>query len=57
MSATHMRFDDTRAREELGYASRPAIDALRDAVAYFVDTGRVDPARAGTIREARGAER
>lgn len=49
MAATHMRFDDARARSELGYTSRPARESLRDAVAFFVDTGRVVPRRAQRI--------
>jgi len=45
MSTTHMRFDDARARAELGYTSRPAAEALADAARYFVETGRVRPER------------
>ena len=45
MSTTHMRFDDARARAELGYTSRPAVEALSDAARYFVETGRVRPER------------
>ena len=55
MAATQMRYDDARAREELGYASRPAREALAAAVEFFVSTGRVDPRRAATI--ASGAPR
>ena len=50
MAATQMRYDDRRARAELGYASRPASDALAAAVEFFVAGGYVDPARAATIR-------
>jgi dihydroflavonol-4-reductase len=53
MAATQMRFDDARARAELGYASRPARDALADAVDYFVGEGYVDESRAAAIRRAR----
>ena len=54
MAATQMRYDDARARAELGYASRPARDALADAVRVLRrSTGRVEPARAAAIREAR----
>jgi dihydroflavonol-4-reductase len=49
MSTTQMRFDDTRARDELGYTSRPAREALRDAARWFVATGRVADARAAKI--------
>lgn len=45
MSTTAMIFDDTRAREELGYVSRPARDAVEDSVRWFVDNGYVVPAR------------
>jgi len=41
MSTTHMSFDDTRAREELGYTSRPPAVALERAARWFVDEGRV----------------
>ena len=52
MAATQMRFDDSRAREELGYTSRPAADSLRDAARYFVEAGYVREPRAAAIREA-----
>ena len=45
MATTHMAFDDTRAREELGYRSRRAADALARAARWFADTGAVRPAR------------
>ena len=50
MGATHMRFDDSRARDELGYASRPTRDALFDAISYFLERGYVSPKRASAIR-------
>jgi dihydroflavonol-4-reductase len=50
MAATQMRFSDARARDELGYTSRPAREALRDAVAWFVASGYVTAARAATVR-------
>jgi dihydroflavonol-4-reductase len=46
MSGTHMAFDDTRARSELGYVSRPAAEALERAARWFVSAGRVRPERA-----------
>ncbi|HEY5109793.1 MAG TPA: hopanoid-associated sugar epimerase [Acidimicrobiales bacterium] len=46
MSTTHMSFDDTRAREELGYSSRPAAEALERAARWFVESGVVRPGRA-----------
>ncbi len=45
MSTTAMIFDDSRARSELGYRSRPARDAVEDSVRWFVDHGYVAPAR------------
>ena len=45
MSATQMRFDDARARAELGYTSRPGVDALRAAARWFVATDRVPSKR------------
>lgn len=35
LSATTMFFDDSKARRELGYRSRPYRDALADAVEWF----------------------
>jgi dihydroflavonol-4-reductase len=35
MSRTRMFFDDSKARAELGYVTRPAQDAIRDAVDWF----------------------
>ena len=46
MSLTHMIFDDSRARDELGYRSRPAIDAIADAARWFLENGYVRPERA-----------
>jgi dihydroflavonol-4-reductase len=50
MGATHMRFDDSRAREELGYGTRPTRDALADAISYFLEHGYVTARRAAAIR-------
>jgi len=41
MSTTHMAFDDSRARSELGYTPRPAHAALTDSVRWFVKAGYV----------------
>lgn len=49
MSTTRMAFDDARARTELGYAARPARDALADSVRWFLENGYVKPARAARI--------
>jgi len=39
MAKKRMYFSSERARRELGYAPRPAADALRDAVAWFRENG------------------
>ena len=41
MSTTHMSFDDTRARTELGYTSRPPAVALERAARWFVESGAI----------------
>ena len=50
MSTSQMAFDDTRAREELGYAPRPAAEALEDSARWFVQTGKVGGRRLSRIR-------
>src|SRR3984885_3628344 len=35
MARHHMFFDDSKARRELGYASRPYVEGLADAIAWF----------------------
>jgi dihydroflavonol-4-reductase len=35
MARHHMFFDDSKARRELGYASRPHVEGLADAIAWF----------------------
>jgi dihydroflavonol-4-reductase len=45
MSTTHMSFDDSRARVELGYGSRPPAEALERAARWFVESGAVRPER------------
>lgn len=49
MAASVMTFDDARAREELGYTSRPAAVALYDSARWFVEHGYVVPERAARI--------
>ena len=49
MSTTNMVFDDSRAREELGYTSRPARAALADSARWFVEHGYVTPAKVAAI--------
>ncbi len=39
MARHHMFFDDSKARRELGYGSRPYRDGLSDAVAWFRSHG------------------
>lgn len=50
MSTTRMAFDDSRAREELGYSSRPPGDAIRESARWFADNGYVTPRRQSKIR-------
>ena len=44
-----MSFDDSRARQELGYTPRPAVDALAASAHWFVDQGMVVPSRRAKI--------
>jgi dihydroflavonol-4-reductase len=50
MSASRMAFDDSRARDELGYTSRPAVDALEASARWFLDNGYVDSRRQAKLR-------
>lgn len=50
MSTTRMAFDDSRAREELGYSPRPAVEAIEASARWFVDNGYVDDKRRSRIR-------
>lgn len=50
MARTKMIFDDSRAREELGYCSRPAREALERAARWFADNGYLRPGRLSRIR-------
>jgi dihydroflavonol-4-reductase len=50
MSTTHMAFDDARARKELGYAPRPAVQAIEASARWFADNGYVKAARQARIR-------
>jgi dihydroflavonol-4-reductase len=45
MSTTTMIFNDARARTELGYTSRPAIEAITDSARWFVENGYVKKSR------------
>jgi dihydroflavonol-4-reductase len=49
MSTTRMVFDDSRARAEIGYTSRPARDAIEDSARWFVDNGYLDAKRLARI--------
>ena len=49
MSTTRMAFDDSRAREELGYSPRPAVEAIEASARWFVDHGFVRPKRVARI--------
>jgi dihydroflavonol-4-reductase len=53
MSTTNMKFSDSRAREELGYSSRPATEAMADAARWFCENGYVSHRRLGRIRLSR----
>ncbi len=50
MSTSAMAFDATRARQELGFSPRPAIDALADSARWFASTGRVSERRLRRMR-------
>jgi dihydroflavonol-4-reductase len=41
MAGHHMFFDDSKARRELGYVSRPYREGLSDAIAWFRSRGRL----------------
>jgi dihydroflavonol-4-reductase len=49
MSTTHMAFDDTRARKELGYEPRPAAEAIESSARWFVEHGYVKASRRARI--------
>ena len=50
MATTTMTFDDSRARSELGYRSRPAEVALYESALWFVNNGYVVTERANMLR-------
>jgi dihydroflavonol-4-reductase len=49
MSTTNMMFTDQRARDELGYAPRPASEAIADSARWFVRNGYVKQKRLSRI--------
>jgi len=55
MSTSQMSFDDGRARAELGYAPRPAAEALEASARWFTGSGRVVERRLSRIRWSSGA--
>ena len=50
MSTSQMSFDISRAREELGYAPRPAVEALEASARWFAGSGMVSEGRLSRIR-------
>jgi dihydroflavonol-4-reductase len=50
MSTSQMSFDISRARQELGYAPRPAVEALEASARWFAATGMVRGGRLSRIR-------
>jgi hypothetical protein len=49
MATTTMTFDDSRARSELGYHSRPAALALYESARWFVEHGYVNADRVAAL--------
>jgi dihydroflavonol-4-reductase len=50
MSTTNMMFSDARARQELGYTSRPPSEAMTDAARWFAENGYMTPKRLARMR-------
>jgi dihydroflavonol-4-reductase len=50
MSSAKMTFKDERARAEIGYASRPAREAIRESARWFADNGYVAAHRRAAIK-------
>ena len=50
MAATRMIFSDARARSELGYCSRPAVEAIVRSARWYADNGYVSAKRLARIR-------
>jgi hypothetical protein len=44
-----MIFNDSRARQELGYTSRPTREAVESSARWFVENGYVRPERVAQI--------
>jgi dihydroflavonol-4-reductase len=56
MSTSQMSFDDSRARNELGYAPRPAVRAMEESARWFAESGRVGGRRLARIRWSAAAQ-
>jgi dihydroflavonol-4-reductase len=56
MATTRMIFDDARARDELGYRSRPAVEAILRSAHWYADNGFVSGKRLARIRWRDAAE-
>ena len=56
MSTTNMMFSDARARDELGYSSRPTTEAMTDSARWFVENGFVKAKRLRRMHLPRSAE-
>jgi dihydroflavonol-4-reductase len=56
MAATRMIFNDARARNELGYSSRPAVEAIVRSARWYVDNGYVSSKRMARIHWSDFAE-
>src|SRR6202035_2108720 len=54
MSTTQMAFDISRARKELGYAPRPAAEAIESSARWFVEHGYVKDSRRAKITWGEG---
>jgi dihydroflavonol-4-reductase len=50
MSTTKMIFSDERSRAEIGYASRPAREAIRESARWFAGNGYVTGRRLAAIK-------
>jgi nucleoside-diphosphate-sugar epimerase len=52
MSTSRMAFDISRARAELGYAPRPAFEAVESSARWFAGSGMVSERRLQRIHWA-----
>jgi dihydroflavonol-4-reductase len=55
MARYHMFFSDAKARQELGYVSRPYREAISDAIAWFRAAGHLPPAQKNVTRSTEAA--